>query len=219
MEAASHGPGGDNEFMRLINHLAHLTKLHGGKIVTNYEISEEFIKEQAPDVTIIATGAQPQRPDVTGADLAHVVSCLDVLRGRVELGKKVLVLGDLGVAISTTLYIIDKFPDKDVCTLSTVKKLGRDVNPSYIWRYIKKLKQGGVTQYPLHTLLEIRNGEVLAKAPDGKEVVIPADSVVLASMESYKPVKTKDAHTIGDALMPRRGNSALLDGFRMGMRL
>lgn len=219
LEAASHGPGGDNEFLRLINHLAHMTKIHGGKIITNQEVTDEFIKQQNPDVTIIATGAQPARPDVSGVDLPHVVSCLDVLRGKVDLGQKVLVLGDLGVAISTTLFILHHFPDKAVSTLSSVRKLGRDVNPSYIWRYIKKLKEGGVTQYPLHSLLEIRNGEVIAKAPDGKEVTIPADTVILANMESYKPLKAKDAYVIGDALMPRRGNSALLDGFRMGMRL
>ena len=219
MEAASHGPGGDEEFMRLISHLAYMTELHGGKIVTNQEVTEQFIKDQNPDVTIIATGAQPAKPEVPGVDLPHVVSCLDVLRSRVDLGEKVLVLGNLGVTISTTLYIIHEFPQKQVSILSGVKKIGHDVNPSYIWRYRKKLKDGGVTQYNLHKLLEIRKGEVLAKAPDGKDVIIPTDSVVLADMESHKPVKVKDAFTIGDALLPRRGNSALLDGFRMGMRL
>ena len=81
------------------------------------------------------------------------------------------------------------------------------------------MKDGGVTQYNLHTLIEISTNEVLAKAPDGKEISIPADTVVLSNMESYKSVGYKDAFAIGDALLPRRGNSALLDGFRMGMRL
>jgi 2,4-dienoyl-CoA reductase (NADPH2) len=219
LEAASHGPGGDEEFMRLVNHLAHMTKINGGKIVTGHEITKEFIKEQNPDVTIIATGAQPQRPDVPGADLPHVVSCLDVMRGTAELGEKILLLGNIGVTISTALYIIHNFPDKQVSILSNVKKIGRDVNPSYIWRYMKKLKEGEVTQYNLHGLLEIREGEVLAKGADKKEVTIPADTVVLSDMESYRPVDVKNAFTIGDAQLPRRGNSALLDGFRMGMRL
>ncbi|TKJ38582.1 NADH oxidase [candidate division LCP-89 bacterium B3_LCP] len=219
LEAASHGPGGDEEFMRLIDHFAFMTERYGGKIHKNHEVTDEFIKEQNPDVTIIATGAEPERPDVPGADLPHVVSCLDVLTGGVDIGDKVLVLGDLGVTISTTLYIIHHFPDKQVSTLSGVKKLGRDVNPSYIWRYIKKLKKSGVVQYPVHTLLEIKPSEVIAKAPDGKEVRIPVDTVVLSSMASYTPLKVKDANTIGDAKMTRRANSALLDGFRMGMRL
>lgn len=219
LEAASHGPWGDEEFMRLINHLTYMTELHGGKIFTGHEVTEQFLKTQNPDVTIIATGALPKPPEVAGVELPHVVSCLDVVRGRVELGEKVLVLGEGGVAISTTLYILDRFPQKAIGILSGVKKIGRDVNPSYIWRYIKRLKDSGVVQYNLHRLLEIRPGEVLAKAPDGKEVVIKADNVILASMESHRPLKYKDAHTIGDALLPRRGNSALLDGFRIGMRL
>jgi 2,4-dienoyl-CoA reductase (NADPH2) len=219
LEAASHGPGGDDEFMRLINHLAHLTELNGGKIVTNQDVTKDFIKEKNPDVTIFATGAQPARPDAPGADLPHVVSCLDVLRGGVELGNKVLLLGDIGATISTALYIMNKYPEKQVSILSGAKKIGRDVNPSYIWRYRKKLKDGGVTQFNLHKLAEIRDREVLAKAPDGNDVTIPADTVILSDMESYRPVTYKDAYTIGDAQLSRRGNSALLDGFRMGMRL
>lgn len=219
LEAASHGPGGDEEFMRLINHLAVVTKKHGGKIVTGKDVTKEFLEELKPDVTIIATGARPQRPDVPGVDLPHVVSCLDVMRGKVDLGKNVLLLGDIGVTISTALYILHNFPDKKVSILSVLKKIGRDVNPSYIWRYMKKLKEGEVTQYNLHSLVEIRKGEVVAKGPDRKEVVIPADTVVLSNMEGYDPVGVKGAYTIGDAQLPRRGNSALLDGFRMGMRL
>jgi len=219
LEAASHGPGGDEEFMRLINHLAYLTEMYGGKILTNRDVTKEFIKEQNPDVTIIATGAQPVKPDVPGVDLPHVVSCLDVMRGRVDLCDNVLVIGDIGVTISTTLFILHNSPEKKVSILSGIKKIGRDVNPSYIWRYMKKLKDSGVTQYNLHTLIEIRENEVIAKAPDGKEVSIAADSVILSNMESYKPVDYKNAYSIGDVQLPRRGNSALLDGFRMGMRL
>ena len=219
MEAASHGPGGDEEFMRLINHLAVMTKKHGGEIVTGQDVTKEFLQDLNPDVTIIATGARPKRPDVPGSDLPHVVSCLDVMRGKVDLGQNVLLLGDIGVTISTALYILKNFPDKKVSILSVLKKIGRDVNPSYIWRYMKKLKEGEVTQYNLHALLEIREGEVLAKGQDKKEVTIPADTVVLSNMESYDPVGIKGAYTIGDAQLPRRGNSALLDGFRMGMRL
>lgn len=219
LEAASHGPWGDDEFMRLINHLAIMTKKHGGKINTGVEVSESFLKEQNPDIVILATGAQPERPDVPGIDLPHVVSCLDVMRGGVEPGRNVLVLGDQGVGISTTLYLIHNHSGRRVGILSTVKKIGKDVNPSYIWRYNKKLKEGDVTLYTLHRLLEIRPEVVLAKAPDGSEVTIPVDTVILANMKSFRPIKFKDSYTIGDALQPRRGNSALLDGFRMGMRL
>jgi len=219
LEAASHGPWGDEEFMRLINHLAFMTRKHGGKITIGIEVTEEFIKEQNPDVVILATGAQPERPDVPGSDLPHVVSCLEVLRGGGELGENVVIIGDQGVAISTALFLIHNFPEKRLAIISESKKIGRDVNPSYIWRYVKKLKEGNVMRYTLHRLIEIRPGEVLAKAPDGSEINIPADNVVLANMKSYTPLKCKDIYTIGDALSPRRANSALLDGFKMGMRL
>ncbi len=45
--------------------------------------------------------------------------------------------------------------------------------------------------------------------------------MVLADMMSYDPLSKarKGAYVIGDALQVRRGNSAILDGYRMGMRL
>jgi hypothetical protein len=45
--------------------------------------------------------------------------------------------------------------------------------------------------------------------------------VVLADMQPVNGLSRvkKRIYTIGDALITRRGNSAVLDGYRMGMRL
>ena len=44
------------------------------------------------DTVAIATGAGPRRPDIPGADAAHVLDIRDVLAGRVTAGHRVLVI-------------------------------------------------------------------------------------------------------------------------------
>ncbi len=217
--AASNGPWGDSEFMRLVNYLAGQCKKHGVKIDTGTEVTQELLDKEGADVVVLATGALPVT-DVPGSDKPNVASCLDVLRGNVELGKRVVILGSAGVAISTALYIIDK-GDHEVSIIGETKKLGLDVNPSYIWRYRSKLKEGNVQQVTLHKVKEIGDNAVLAIGPEGKETEVPYDTVVLANMAPNNSLTYSkgDVRTIGDALITRRGNAAVLDGYKLGMVL
>ncbi|UCH93430.1 MAG: FAD-dependent oxidoreductase, partial [Candidatus Aminicenantes bacterium] len=155
--------------------------------------------------------------DLPGADRA--VSCLDVMDDKVKPGKRVVILGSGGVAISTALFLIEK----GGCEISLVhagKKPGADVNPSYIWRYMKKLKEGSVNQVRFAKPKEINEKGVLVETAEG-EKLIEADTVILADMHAMNDLsKAKEGvYTIGDAMIPRRGNSAIQDGYRMGMRL
>ena len=62
------GPWGDEEFMRLVNHLKHRCEMYGAKIVTGKPVTSTMIDQQAPDKLILATGTSPDRsafPDVT----------------------------------------------------------------------------------------------------------------------------------------------------------
>jgi 2,4-dienoyl-CoA reductase (NADPH2) len=131
-----------------------------------------------------------------------------------------VVVGEKGVAISTALFLVDQ-GGYEVSMVGSAKKFGLDVNPSYIWRYMKKLKEGGVKQYPKHKVKKLRDDGVLAEDPDGKEVTIPCDTVVLADMAPDRELKYAkgDVYSIGDAVVPRRANGALHDGYRLGMTL
>jgi len=67
---------------------------------------------------------------------------------------------------------------------------------------------------------EITDAGVVVTTPEGPKTV-PADTVVVATMQSVQDLfkGKKGAFVIGDAVTVRRGNSAILDGYRMGMRL
>ena len=50
-------------------------------------------------------------------------------------------------------------------------------------------------------------------------MLIPCDSIVLANMEPNQALEYKkgEVFTVGDAIVTRRANGAIHDGYRLGM--
>jgi 2,4-dienoyl-CoA reductase (NADPH2) len=138
--------------------------------------------------------------------------------GTVTPGKRVVVVGEKGVAISTTLFLVDK-GGHEVSLIGSAKKFGLDVNPSYIWRYMKKLQAGGVKQYAKHKIKELTPDGVLAEDADGNKATIACDTIVLANMVPNTELEYNkgEVYTIGDAIVTRRANGAIHDAYRLAM--
>ena len=215
---ASNGPHGDEEFKRLVVYLKSYCDHGNVTFEMNREVTEEDIKNSDADHIILATGAIP-KSELPGADGKNVVTCLDVMDEKVKPGKRVTILGSGGVAISTALFLIEK-GGYEISLIHAGKKPGVDVNPSYIWRYMSKLKDGKVNRIPFAKPKEINQKGILVETPEG-ETKIEADTVILADMLPVNDLVSvrQGVYTIGDAMITRRGNSAILDGYKMGMRL
>ena len=169
-------------------------------------------------IPIVATGATP-RVDVKGADNENVVSCLDVFEGKADVGRKVVVLGDSGAALSTALFLLHR-GQHEVTIVGKAKKPGQDVNPSYIWRYMKKLRDEKAILHRNTDVQEITADGVVVVTPEGEQK-LEADTVIVAYMAAERELcdARKRIFTLGDAITPRRGSSAIYDGYKMGMRL
>jgi 2,4-dienoyl-CoA reductase (NADPH2) len=221
---AANGPWGDQEFMRLVNHLRVRCEKNGALIVTGRTVTKELIEKEAPDKLILAVGAEPDRSAFPGGDGQNVLSCLEVMDGTAQPGKRVVVVGSKGVAISTALFLVDQ-GDYEVSIIGPAKKFGLDVNPSYIWRYRSKLKEGGVKQFPRHKIKELTPQGVVAEDPQGDPVTIPCDTIILANMapnrelgeDKGKIYPQGAVYTVGDAIVPRRINGAIHDAYRLAM--
>jgi 2,4-dienoyl-CoA reductase (NADPH2) len=215
---AAAGPHGDDEFMRLVNYLKNYCDRGGVKFELGKKVTQDELKASDADHVILATGAVP-KSDLPGADGKNVATCLEVMDGKVAPGRKVVIMGSKGTAISTALFLIEK-GGHDISLVHSGKKPGPDVNPSYIWRYMSMLKEGKVELVPFAKPKEISGRGVLVETREG-ERLIEADTVILADMVSVDDLKEarKGVFVIGDAMIPRRGNSAILDGYKMGMRL
>jgi 2,4-dienoyl-CoA reductase (NADPH2) len=216
---AANGPWGDEEFMRLVNYLKRYCDRGGVKFELGRSVTAEDIEKSDADHIVVATGAVP-RSEIPGADGPNVVSCLDVMDGTAKVEGQVVILGSGGVAISTTLFLLERKLGDSLTLVHKGKKPGPDVNPSYIWRYMSKLKGGGVKLVGFARPVAIEGNTIKVQGKDG-DLEIEADTIILADMSPVNALSRarKGVFTIGDALTPRRGNSAILDGYKMGMRL
>ncbi len=52
------------------------------EIRTGHEATVDSVLAEEPEVVIVATGAEPRRPNIPGADLPHVVTAAEVLAGK-----------------------------------------------------------------------------------------------------------------------------------------
>ena len=80
-------------FRRYYKYQVRKTKECGAKIVLNKEATVEDIRQEAPDVLIIATGAELIKPRTPGIDGKNVKSVVEVDRGIAQTGNKVVVCG------------------------------------------------------------------------------------------------------------------------------
>ena len=221
LRIASNGPFGDDEFMRLVDHLKAQVDKSGVKVQFGKEVTEADIDAMKPDYVIIATGAACNKPDIPGAE--KIVDGFDVMEGKVNVGKKVVLLGDMGVAMSIAQHLVVK-GGHEITIVGRAKKFGIDINPSYVWRVRKKLKEGNVQEIRLSTPLKVTDEGVVVKTPEG-ETTIPADTVVAAKPESNRQLvdaleaKGIKFRSIGDAYKPRRGSNAVNEGFRAALEI
>jgi 2,4-dienoyl-CoA reductase (NADPH2) len=215
-----HGPYGDGEFQRLNDSLATECRKAGVKFELGRGFREDTLKEKV-DAVILATGAAPEIPkDAPG----NVVSIFDVMTGKAKVGEKVVIIGGTGVGIAAALFLNVKGGYK-ISLVESGKKVGRDVNPSYIWRYTKKLKEGKVEVFTETQVEALKPDCVVLKSPDGKTVTVPADTIVYARLKSENALeaglkgKCDKLLVIGDALKVRRCNNAMHDGYEAGMEV
>jgi 2,4-dienoyl-CoA reductase (NADPH2) len=221
---ASKAPYGDDELFGMIDfHKAQCEK-YNVNIHMETEVTPELINEEMPDTVVLAVGAEFNIPEVAGMDKARVYTALEVLDGKAEVGDRTVIWGGRKPGIGTSLYLAEQ--GKKSLVVSRERKVGKDVNPSFIWRYVQKMRDKKVTVYKSSSVGEIGDNEVVINAPYHTKIPVKADTIVYAEREpigkelkEYAKSEGIELHIIGDALVPRTMSNALHDGYRTGIRI
>jgi 2,4-dienoyl-CoA reductase (NADPH2) len=222
---ASKAPYGDDELYGMIEfHKAQCEK-YGVNIHLNKEVTPELIDEEMPDTVVLAVGAQFKPPVIEGGESAKILSALDVLDGKEKVGDKVIIIGGKKPGIGTSLLLAAQGL-KNLRVISKERKVGKDVNPSFIWRYIQKMRDNKITVYKSAEVGAVGDNKVVIKAPYHTKIPISADTIINAEREpmgeeikAYCKQEGLELHIIGDALVPRTMSNALHDGYRTGIRI
>jgi 2,4-dienoyl-CoA reductase (NADPH2) len=221
---ASKAPYGDDELFGMIDFHKAQCEQYGVNIHLNTEVTSELLEDEMPDVVVLAVGADFKHKEIPGGEEIKVVSALDVLDGKADVGERVLVMGGKKPGIGTALFLAEK--GKKLTMVSRERKVGKDVNPSFIWRYIKKMSEQKVKVYKDCDVGSISGDTVVIKAPYHTKIPVKFNTIINAEREpigaelkNYIKSEGIELHVIGDALVPRTMSNALHDGYRTGIRI
>jgi len=96
---------GKEEYGHTIRYYDTMIKKHGVDLKLNHRVNVEDLKKGDFDDIILATGVSPRKVDFEGADHPKVVSYVDVLANKIEIGKSVAIVGAGGIGYDTAEYL------------------------------------------------------------------------------------------------------------------
>jgi 2,4-dienoyl-CoA reductase-like NADH-dependent reductase (Old Yellow Enzyme family)/thioredoxin reductase len=216
------------EFNQVTRYLTSQIKKLGVKVKLRTEASAETVRQEKPEVVIVAVGPRPYVEAVPGSETTQVVSTIQVLNGDIDVGNKVLIYDCTGEqeAPTTADFLGEKGIQVELVTsqINVGMRWGMNIgilvghNP-FIWQ---RLKQNGVHVITHAKIKEISGRRVtLADVWAGDEITIEnVDTVVMST--GYFPNnglyhslegKVKELYAVGDCVIPRRALNAIHDAY------
>ena len=96
---------GKTEFNEMLRYF--LRQIESAKVDVRLGVraTPDDLAAEASTRSSIATGILPRKPDIEGIDHPSVVSYLDVLLGRVEVGQRVAIIGTGGIGYDVAEFL------------------------------------------------------------------------------------------------------------------
>lgn len=116
---------GKEEFNETLRYFQRQIELTGVTLELNKRISE-VSELEAFDEVILATGVSPRTPAIEGIDHGKVLSYVDVLRGKANVGAKVAIIGAGGIGFDIAEYLSHDGGDASVNPASFMQEWGID---------------------------------------------------------------------------------------------
>ncbi len=96
---------GKEEFYETLRYYKKQIELHKVRLFLNQRVDAAFLKAQNFDEIIIASGVNPRQVNIEGIDHPKVLSYVDVLKNKKEVGKKVAIIGAGGIGFDVAEYL------------------------------------------------------------------------------------------------------------------
>ena len=116
----------------------------GVDIRTGTEVTPELVASLKPDAIIIATGSVPLRLPIPGLDSCGCSTAEDVLTGKADTGKRVLVVGGGMVGCECVEFLTEREHIVDMVEMKPV--IGEDIVPEARKYIMANLEKHKVTQ-------------------------------------------------------------------------
>jgi NADPH-dependent 2,4-dienoyl-CoA reductase/sulfur reductase-like enzyme len=203
----------------------HMLEKLGVNISLNTPLTAEIVKEQQPDVVIVATGSEPAAVPISGLERPFVVTAQDVLEGKVAVGGKVAVIGGGMIGCETANHLAHHGAKPTIIEMQC-ELAGEE--PVAIKRILfQSLKENEVPVFCDSTVTAVREDGSIESVQDGEQKVLgPFESIVLAGgMRSVNGLVAElqgivsNLQSVGDANSVRTALEALEEGYEAGLKV
>ena len=215
---------GRAEFGGIVPNFTREMELAGAKVRTDVEVTRQMIDEAAPDVVILATGAQPREPAIEGRDEAHVVGAWQVLKNEANVGTSVVIadwLGDwIGLGLAEKLAI----DGHRVRYATSCRSPGEGVQSYIRDQWVAELTRLGVEMTTYARLYGVdADTAYFMQTTSGEPVLFGEVDTLIVSMGHLRDAGLEAAladyagevHLIGDCLSPRTVEEAVFEALEV----
>lgn len=191
----------------------------GVEIELMKEATPELVCRMKPDEVFIATGAVPVIPEFTGTSQGKVISAVDVLLGKKDIGDDIIVIGGNEVGCETAVWLAQK--GKGVTIVVASSEPLHDMFPANKMDLLEMLDKAGV-KILTNTEISRVMGADIAMQSNGKSLTLKADTLVMAKgMKAERGLldelegKIPAVHAVGDCVEPRRIWNAIWEAYNI----
>ena len=204
------------EIIRFYNKMLDKYKIN---LFLKTSVDIDFIKNKKPDHVIVAEGAEPSVPPISGIDSKEIVSAWDVLLNNPELGKKIAVIGGGAVGLEVAhflgakgtispevLHFLFRYSaespetlmnllmkgNKDITIFEMLPKAGQGVGKSTKWVLLGNIEFHNIDMITGAKVISIKDGAV-AYEKEGHTESLKFDNIINA-------VGSKSVRKISDVI-------------------
>lgn len=215
LDFAAIAKGPHENLERDIAYFKRQMELTGVRVVTGKEVDAVFVRQEDPDVVIVATGGLRDTLGLAGTEKTNVVPLEDFLSESV--GDNVVIVGGNAQAVDVALHLIADGKRVTMVSPFPLEKLARGQSDHIKGFVLPMLYTRGARVWPNAMVKSIGEGEVVISCDAGTDIAIPCDTVVegmdmLPNMSLAEELSDMSVYAIGDCVRPFNIAEAIASG-------
>lgn len=192
-------PTGKGDITAMVRNYIVLAEKSGVKIFTSTPVTQELVAEKNPDAVILATGAKPLHIGFPGEE--NAIDAIDVLDGKKQCGRNVLVIGGGMVGCETADFLAERA--YNVTIVEAMDEIARDIiseHKIYMMRSFKEHDVKVMTGVKVCELFADGIGSNMGELHGFDSVVMALGARAYNPLEEKLKAMGKNVYVIGDAV-------------------
>lgn len=219
-------PPGKDELKSIIEYYSKQLAKLGVNMKLNEEVRSAYIEKEKPDVVIIATGANPIRPEIPIMEKEKVYMADDILKNNLQLEDEIVVVGGGQVGLEVALFLAQR--GNKIKIIEMLEDIGNDMGPLNKYHLRENLKTLGV-DILCNTKFVGVNKDSIEVEKDGEKKTIPNIKTIIFAIgfkpndalfeELQKSSWEGKIIKIGDCVKPRKILDAVYEGLKIALEI